>query len=221
MTDSLIAPLDSLLTRYPREAAVPRRFICERYQILRRYDALRAAFERWVHDDPRDASPYGTYARMLIELGQPATADSIIERGRIALGTARDLQYETAQLRAAMGEWEPSASAWRRALANDAGLASAAAYSLAPAPPAVRPALRNILGAAPAERGSRRALAELEITWGQPQAAWEALRALPADTASATVWEEFGDRAMSDERYGLAREALTAAVRVRRTPRSR
>jgi len=32
------------------------------------------------------------------------------------------------------------------------------------------------------------------------------------------VWEEFGDRAMSDERYGLARDALTAAVRVRRTP---
>jgi tetratricopeptide (TPR) repeat protein len=32
------------------------------------------------------------------------------------------------------------------------------------------------------------------------------------------VWEEFGDRAMSDERYGLAHDALTAAVRVRRTP---
>jgi tetratricopeptide (TPR) repeat protein len=217
MTDSLIAPLDSLLNRFPREPLYHVVHL-RTYQILRRYDALRAAFERWVHDDPRNASSYGTYARMLIELGQPATADSIIERGRIALGTARDLQYETAQLRAAMGEWEPSASAWRRALANDAGLATAAAYSLAPAPPKVRPALRSILGAAPPERGSRRALAELEVTWGQPQAAWEALRALPSDTASATVWEEFGDRAMSDERYALARDALTAAVRVRRTP---
>ena len=33
-----------------------------------------------------------------------------------------------------MGEWEPSASAWRRALVNDPHLASAAAYALAPAP---------------------------------------------------------------------------------------
>ncbi|HEX7981520.1 MAG TPA: hypothetical protein VF461_23110 [Gemmatimonadaceae bacterium] len=217
MTDSLIAPLDSLLAKYPKEALYHVVHL-RTYQILRRYDAMRAAFEKWVHDDPRNASPYGTYARMLVEIGQPATADSVIERGRVALGTARDLQYETAQLRAAMGDWEPSARAWRRTLENDAGLASAAAYSLAPAPAAVRPALRSILGAAPAEPGARRALAELEITWGQPQAAWEALRALPADTTSATVWEEFGDREMSDERYGLARDALAAAVRVRRTP---
>ncbi|MBW8768309.1 MAG: hypothetical protein JF589_00980 [Gemmatimonadetes bacterium] len=217
MTDSLLAPLDSLLTRFPKEPLYHVVHL-RSFQILRRYDAMRAAFERWVHDDPRNASPYGTYARMLIEIGQPATADSIIERGRIALGTARDLQYETAQLRAAMGDWEASARAWRQTLANDAGLASAASYALAPAPATVRPTLRTILGAAPPDRGARRALAELEITWGQPQAAWEALRVLPADTASATVWEEFGDRAMSEERYGLARDALTAAVRVRRTP---
>jgi len=217
MTDSLLAPLDSLLARYPKEALYHVVHL-RSYQILRRYDAMRAAFEKWVHDDPRNASPYGTYARMLIEIGQPATADSIIERGRVALGTARDLQYETAQSRAAMGDWLASAHAWRSTLASDAGLASAAAYSLAPAPAAVRPTLRSILGAAPVEPGARRALAELEITWGQPQDAWEALRVLPADTASATVWEEFGDRAMTDERYGLARDAFTAAVRVRRTP---
>jgi tetratricopeptide (TPR) repeat protein len=217
MTDSLLAPLDSLLTRYPKEALYHVVHL-RSYQILRRYDAMRAAFERWVHDDPRNASPYGTYARMLIEIGQPATADSVIERGRVALGTARDLQYETAQLRAAMGDWETSAQAWRRTLANDAGLASAAAYSLAPAPATARAALRSIFGAAPVDVGARRALAELEITWGQPQAAWEALKVLPADTATATAWEEFGDRSMSEERYALARDALTAALRVRRTP---
>jgi len=216
MTDSLIAPLDSLLAKYPKEPLYHVVHL-RTYQILRRYDAMRAAFELWVRDDPKNASPYGTYARMLVEIGQPATADSIIERGRVALGTARDLQYETAQLRAAMGDWEPSARAWRRTLENDADLASACAYSLAPAPAAVRPALRSILGAAPAAPGARRALAELEITWGQPQAAWDALRSLPADTATATVWEEFGDRAMADERYGLARDALTAALKVRRT----
>jgi tetratricopeptide (TPR) repeat protein len=32
------------------------------------------------------------------------------------------------------------------------------------------------------------------------------------------VWEDFGDRAMSEERYGLARDAFGAAVRAQRTP---
>jgi tetratricopeptide (TPR) repeat protein len=217
MSDSLLAPLDTVLTKFPREA-IYHVVHLRTFQILRRYDALRSAFERWVRDDPRSSAPYGEYARVLIQLGRPASADSIIERAKTALGSSRDLQYETAQLRAAMGEWEPSASAWRRALANDPNLASAASYALAPAPVGVRPALRRILAADPPERGARRALADLEIAWGQPQAAWEALRTLPADTASASVWEDFGERAMTEERYGLARDALGAAVRVHRTP---
>src|SRR5215207_1466470 len=72
-----------------------------------------------------------------------------------------------------MGEWEPSASAWRRALGSDPHLAAAA---------------------------------------------WYALRQLPPDSATASVWEDFGERAMTEERFGLARDALGAAVRVRRTP---
>ena len=217
MTDSLLAPLDSVLTKFPREPlyhVVHLRAL----QMLRRHEALRGAFERWVRDDPRSPQPYGEYARVLIQIGRPASADSIIERAKSALGSTRDLQYETAQLRAAMGEWEPSASAWRRALASDPHLAAAAAYALAPAPAGVRPALRRILLMDPPERGARRALADLEIAWGQPQAAWDALRALPPDTATASVWEDFGERAMTEERFGLARDALGAAVRVRRTP---
>ncbi|MDB4881983.1 MAG: hypothetical protein JWL95_749 [Gemmatimonadetes bacterium] len=216
MSDSLLAPLDTVMTRYPREPLYHMVHL-RTLQMLRRDDAMRAAFERWLRDDPHDAAPYAEYARVLIEMGRPATADSVIERGKIALGTARDLQYQTALMRAAMGQWEPSASAWRRALANEPHLAAGAGYSLAPAPVGVRPAIRSILVSPPADAGARRALAELEINWGNPQAAWDALRTLPADTASATVWEEFGDRAMSDERYVLARDALTAAVRARRT----
>ena len=217
MTDSLLAPLDTVMTRYPREP-IYHMVHLRTLQILRRDEALRAAFERWLRDSPRDAAPYAEYARVLIEMGRPATADSIIERGKVALGTARDLQYQTALLRAAMGQWEPSASAWRGALAREPALATGAGYSLAPAPAAVRPAIRNILSAPPADAGARRALAELELNWGNAQAAWDALRTLPKDTTSATVWEEFGERAMSDERFALARDALTAAVGVRRTP---
>jgi tetratricopeptide (TPR) repeat protein len=217
MTDSLLAPLDSVLTKFPREPLYHVVHLRANH-MLRRYDALRAAFDRWVRDDPKSPQPYGEYARVLIQLGRPAAADSIIERAKSVLGSTRDLQYETAQLRAAMGEWEPSASAWRRALANDPHLAGAAAYALAPAPAGVRPALRRIFAMDPPERGARRALADLEIAWGQPQAAWDALRALPPDTATASVWEDFGERAMTEERFGLARDALGAAVRVRRTP---
>jgi tetratricopeptide (TPR) repeat protein len=217
MSDSLLAPLDTVLAKFPREPLYHVVHL-RTFQILRRHDALRAAFERWVRDDPASPAPYGEYARILIQLGRPASADSIIERAKSRLGSTRELQYETAQLRAAMGEWEPSASAWRRALAADPHLASAAAHALAPAPAAVRPAIRRILSLDPPERGPRRALADLEIAWGQPQASWEALRGLPADTASASAWEDFGERAMTEERYGLARDAFGAAVRVRRTP---
>jgi tetratricopeptide (TPR) repeat protein len=216
MSDSLLAPLDTVLTRFPREPLYHVVHL-RTYQILRRYDELRAAFERWVRDDPRSPAPYSEYARVLIQLGRPASADSVIARAKTALGSTRDLQYETAQLRAAMGEWEPSASAWRHALASDPQLSSAAPYALAPAPAGVRPAIRRIFLMDPPERGARRALADLEIAWGQPQAAWEALRTLPPDTETAAVWEDFGDRAMTEERYGLARDALGAAVRVRRT----
>jgi tetratricopeptide (TPR) repeat protein len=217
MSDSLLAPLDTVLTKFPREPLYHVVHL-RTYQILRRYDALRAAFERWVRDDPRSPAPYSEYARVLIQLGRPASADSIIQRAKSSLGSTRDLQYETAQLRAAMGEWEPSAIAWRQALANDPLLSSAATYALTPTPAGLRPAIRRILSMAPPERGARRALADLEIAWGEPQAAWEALRGLPPDTATVSVWEDFGDRAMIEERFGLARDAFGAAVRARRTP---
>jgi tetratricopeptide (TPR) repeat protein len=217
MSDSLLAPLDSVLTKFPREPLYHVVHL-RTYQLLRRPDDLRAAFERWVRDDPRSPAPYSEYARVLIQLGRPASADSIIQRAKTSLGSTRDLQYETAQLRAAMGEWEPSATAWRGALANDPQLASAATYALTPTPAATRPAIRRILLMDPPERGARRALADLEIAWGEPQAAWDALRGLPPDTATVSVWEDFGDRAMSEERYGLARDAFGAAVRAQRTP---
>jgi tetratricopeptide (TPR) repeat protein len=141
-----------------------------------------------------------------------------VERGRFSLGSARDLEFETAQLRAAQGQWDASAESWRRALLDAPHLAGAAAYALAPTPQASRDRIRAIFLAPPPDLGARRALAELELGWGRPQDAWNALRVLPADTASATVWAEFGERAMAEERFTVARDALAAAVRARRTP---
>ncbi len=217
MSDSLLSPLDSLIARRPRDPLY-RSVQLRTLQILRRDDQLRAAFERWTREVPSDPAPYREFARVLIQLGRPAAADSIVQRGRLALGSARDLQYETAQLRAAMGQWTASATAWRGALASAPHLASTAAYALAPTPASVRDSVRGTLFATPAEAGARRALGELELIWGRPHAAWDAMRTLTPDTTTARVWEEFGERALHDERFALARDALRAALGVRRTP---
>jgi tetratricopeptide (TPR) repeat protein len=217
MSDSLLAPLDTIIANSPREP-IYRTVQLRTLQILRRDDRLRDAFEKWVRAVPRDPAPYREYARMLIQMGRPSTADSVVARGRLALGSLKDLEYENAQLRAAMGDWVASAQSWRRALVDAPHLASASAYSLAPAPVASRDAIRQALAMLPADPGSRRALAELELTWGQSDQAWEALRGLRADTSAATMWEEFGERAYTEERWAIARDAFVAAVRVRRTP---
>lgn len=215
MSDSLLAPLDSLIARRPREPLY-RTVQLRTFQILRREDMLRAAFERWVRDAPRDPAPFREYARLLLQLGRSSAADSVVQRGRLALGGARDLEYETAQLRAAQGQWLPSAQAWARALGDAPHLAGAAAYALAPTPAASRDSIRAVFLASP-DLGARNALAELELTWGRPREAWDALRTLPPDTASARAWAAFGERALAEERYSAARDALAAALKVRRT----
>ena len=78
----------------------------------------------------------------------------------------------------------------------------------------MRDSVRAVLVAAPVELGARHALAELELSWGRPDAAWMALESLPADSATAALWDEFGDRASAEEQFGLARAALVAAARV-------
>ena len=214
MSDSLLAPLDSLIVRDSREPLY-RSVQLRTLQMLRRDDRLRAAFERWVRDAPRDPAPFREYARLLLQQGRSSSADSIVKRGRIALGSARDLEYETAQLRAAQGQWRASAEAWRRALPDAPHLASAAAYALAPTPASARDTIRAILLGRPAEPGARSALAELEMTWGRPRDAWDALRDLAPDTTAARLWGEFGERAFADERFVIARDALAASLRIR------
>ena len=217
MSDSLLPVLDSLILRRPREPLY-RGVQLRTLQILRRDDQLRAAFERWVRDVPRDPAPYREYARLLLQLGRSAGADSVVQRGRAMLGGERDLQYETAQLRAAQGKWVGSAQAWRRALAEAPHLAGAAGYALAPTPASARDTIRTVFLAAPIDLGARGALAELEMTWGRPDEAWAALSALRPDTASARAWIEFGDRALAEERFAVARDAFAAALGVRRSP---
>src|SRR5690348_3745746 len=148
ISDSLLPPLDSLIARNPREGLY-RSVKLRTLQILGRQAALREAFEQWAAVAPRDPAPYREYARILIRLGQASAADSIVQRGASAIGSARALDYETAQLRAAEGQWEASAHAWRSALVDAPHLASAGAYALSPTPATLRDRIRQILMSPP------------------------------------------------------------------------
>lgn len=216
-SDSLVAPLDSLIAANPKEETY-RMVQLRTLESLGRDAQLRTMFDKWVHDMPASPSPYREYARILLSKNRATAADSVILRARQTLGTTKDLQLEVAQARAAQGQWIESAEAWRQALRTADYLEQAAAYALTPTPSAARAQIREIFLAPPIEVAARRAMAELEMSWGSPSDGWNALRGLPPDSAAADAWAEFAKRAEAEERWTIAREALESAVRVHRTP---
>lgn len=215
LADSLLAPLDTLIRLEPRET-VYRAVLLRTLQTLGRDAEAHAAFERWVRETPDDAAPYREYARLLLQRGQALRADSVLRAASHLRGG--DLQLEIAQTRAAMGQWDASAQAWRAALVNAPYLEQAAAYALAPAPSASRDSIRARFFTSPVLVAARRTLATLEAAWGSPANGWLALRDLPADSASAAAWLDFAQRAEAEERWTQARDALSAALRWRHSP---
>ena len=216
-SDSLLKPLDTLIAAAPREETY-RTVQLRTLQSLGRDADLRAAFERWAHDQPTSSAPYREYARLLMQRNQVAAADSILARAKQSLGTTKDLQLEVAQARAAQGEWIESAKAWREALRSADYLEQAAAYALAPTPSATRQQVRDVFLAPPIEVAARRALSDLETSWGSAADGWAALKDLAPDSISAEAWSEFAKRAEADERWTLARDALESALKWKRTP---
>jgi tetratricopeptide (TPR) repeat protein len=215
--DSLLVVVESLVVQYPREASI-RSVQLRTLQALGRDAEVDRAVEGWARQVPGDPAPYREHARLLLQRGRATAAAQVIERARQTVGSVRDLELEVAQVRAAMGQWEPSAEAWRGALARAAYLEQAAVYALVPTPAARRDSVRRIFLAPPVNPAARLALAGLEASWGSPREGWLALRDLPVDSASAAAWVEFGERAEREERWPLARDAFVAALRWRRTP---
>jgi tetratricopeptide (TPR) repeat protein len=208
--DSVLPLVDSLIAKQPREPML-RTIQLRTLSYLHRDDAAAAAFERWVLLAPRDATPYREYARLLLDDGRSASADTVLQRAQRALGGTRDITVEMAQLRAATGLWELSARSWREAMATSPYLDQAAVFSLFPTPDSLRGAVREVFRAPPVQVEPRRALALLELRWSSAREGWDALRVLSPSDDAAKAWSEFGDEAESSGAWLIARDAFGAA----------
>jgi tetratricopeptide (TPR) repeat protein len=122
---------------------------------------------------------------------------------------------DSAYVAAEAGAWEASAHAWRRVLDQTANLAGAAAYTLRSAGNDARGPVRRAFLAPPVSIGGRRALAQLEITWGSASLGWDAIRDLPASDSVTDAWIDFGDAASAAGSPVVARDAYLAALAVR------
>src|SRR5579862_6244676 len=216
-TDSLLPILDTVIAQRPKDA-VFRSVQLRALRMLGRQDEERAAFERWVRDAPRDPTPYRDYARALLEEGRPQSADSVLDRAQRALGSGREFLVETAQLRATMGLWDASARAWRTVVDSAADLAPSAAYALRPTPVASRATVRAIFLAPPVTLGPRRALASIDLAWGDANGGWLALSSLRPDSTVLAAWDEFGDAAAAQGEWRTARDAFAAITNASHAP---
>lgn len=215
--DSVLAVVDSVIKANPRNPTY-RSIQLRTLRTAGRESQAREAFDRWVLAAPRDVAPYREWARMLLEDGRTAAADSVLQRAELALGSARGLATETAQLRAAMGLWDAAARSWREAVHDQDYMFQAAAFSLQPAPEAERLRIRRVLLAPPVDPGARRIIAALELAWGNPRDGWTALRELVPDEAGVQAWRDFAELAEGNEAWGAAAEAFAALYQRRREP---
>jgi tetratricopeptide (TPR) repeat protein len=94
-------------------------------------------------------------------------------------------------------------------------LAGAAAYTLRAASADNRGPVRRVFLAPPTSIGGRRALAQLEISWGSANLGWDAIRDLPVSDSVADAWTDFGDAASAAGSPVVARDAYLAALAVR------
>lgn len=160
-----------------------------------------------------DASPFREYARLLLERGRPLGADSVLaEAGRV-LGGSAALAAEAAQLHVALGRWPSAAGAYRQTLDVDPYLEAAAQFALQRAPVPVRDSVRLAFLAPPLSPPARRVLANLELAWGEPRRAWNALAPLaPLDGADSVVaaWQAFAERVEMAGAWLVARDVWQA-----------
>lgn len=178
--------------------------------------AFRTTLSAWTARRPADAEPWRDAARALLEAGHPLAADSVLGDAVTALGATRAIASEAAQVHVRLGRFEQAARSFREAMRDAPWLVESAVYALRSTPPERRTATVNGLLAPPTGDAARRAAASLRLGWGDPAAAWAALKGLPKSDSTAAEWEAFGARARTMQAPLIAREALVSALEIRR-----
>jgi tetratricopeptide (TPR) repeat protein len=217
LIDSLLIVTDSIAKVRPDERVV-RTIQLRGLLALGRNRELRGVFESWRGAAPSDPSPYREYARILIDGGRVADADTLLRLAATALPDTRLLALELAQVRAALGMWEAAAQAWRQAVDDADYLERAAFISLAATPATERTLVREVFMNPPITAAARKTIASLDLNWGLPRQAWSALSDLPRSDSSRAAWLDFAERAEAAEAWLPARDALLAALAIAREP---
>jgi tetratricopeptide (TPR) repeat protein len=210
-SDSLLPLLDSLLAMRPRDPTI-RSVQLRTLTSLRRDDAAEEAFQQWYRLAPRDATPFREYARLLLDMGRAAKADTVIRAATSTLGSTKDLAAEVAEMQSAMGLWVPSARSWRQAVTIMPFMEMAAVFALYPAPIVHRDSIRAAFLAPPLEVPARKILAGLETRWRSARDGWAVLAELPKSDSALSAWIEFGNEAEQHDAWLTARDAFAKAI---------
>jgi tetratricopeptide (TPR) repeat protein len=210
-SDSLLPLVDTLLADRPTDPTL-RTIQLRTLDGLRRFADAEAAFDRWVAVSPREAGPYREYARLLLDGGRAAAADTVLRSAVQVLGGSRDLAAEFAQMQGALGLWVASAVSWREAGETLPYLEQAAVFALYPAPEDKRDSVRAVLAAPPVTLGARRVLAGLESRWRSSREGWRVLSAVPPTDSAVQAWIEFAGDAEGNESWLTARDAYAQAA---------
>lgn len=214
--DTLLAIIDSVLTRRPRDP-VARTIQLRTLTNAHRAPAARLAFEQWVNAVPGDATPFREYARLLLDAGLTRTADTVLTFATQRLGSGRQVAAELAELKGALGMWEASVTNWRQALTYVPWMEASAVFVLGGATGPARDTIRTVLVAPPVDLPTRRVLAGLEMRWTSAREAWRALQVLAPTDSVVEAWLEFAADAEERESWLVARDAYAASLVHRRT----
>ncbi|GJG87764.1 hypothetical protein tb265_29450 [Gemmatimonadetes bacterium T265] len=191
--DSVLAVVAAALRQSPADA-VAHAIALRTLATLRRDADARAAYDQWRRAAPADAAPYVEFARLLLDAGQRATADSVLAdaaRAPLAAEARRVLLPSRARALAAAGAWIDAARTWRDVLAGDPEYVGAVVYALGPAPDSTRDGVVGALAPVVpnnSETPARRAAVGLLVRWHRATAAWGIASALPPDTAGRELW---------------------------------
>ena len=208
-SEAMLPLLDTLLAAKPRDPTL--RTVQLRTLVgLRRDAEAETAFTQWTSFSPREPAPYREYARLLLDQGRAAAADTVLQGAVRAIGGSRDLAAEFAQMQAALGLWLPSAKSWRQATETLPYLEQAATFALFAAPDSLRDSVRAVFSAPPLALSSRRILALLETRWRSAREGWLVLAPLAPTDSVVAAWLDFAREAEQNESWLTARDAYVA-----------